>query len=98
MLARIPALGPRLVSLMSDRIRDNTRAQEQRQKLAALGKLSAGLAHELNNPAAAVRREAVRLNSLETARDASSAAAGALMLMTRARADIDAQLKPPQIR
>jgi signal transduction histidine kinase len=58
MLVRIPVLGKRLVAVMSDRIRETARSQEQRQKLAALGKLSAGLAHELNNPAAAVRRAA----------------------------------------
>lgn len=58
MLNRIPALGARLVGLISDRVRESTKQDLAREKLASLGKLSAGLAHELNNPAAAASRAA----------------------------------------
>jgi signal transduction histidine kinase len=58
MLRVAPPLGPRVVSIMTDRVRDTTRFTQQREKMMALGKLSAGLAHELNNPAAAARRNA----------------------------------------
>jgi len=61
MLRRMPVLGGRLVAVMTDRIRETMRVDQQREKLMALGKLSAGLAHELNNPASAVRNAAINL-------------------------------------
>ncbi|HMC62333.1 MAG TPA: cyclic nucleotide-binding domain-containing protein, partial [Candidatus Solibacter sp.] len=67
MLQRIPELGQRLVALMADRIRTVTRDEQHREKLAALGKISAGLAHELNNPAAAAARAAESLHESVTA-------------------------------
>jgi len=50
-----------LVALMTDRVREFTRSEQQQEKLLALGKLSAGLAHELNNPASVIVRSSTEL-------------------------------------
>jgi signal transduction histidine kinase len=56
LIQKMPELTQRLVGVMADRIREVTRVEQQRDRLAGLGKLSAGLAHELNNPASAAKR------------------------------------------
>jgi signal transduction histidine kinase len=72
LVQKMPELTKRLVGLMSDRIRETTRMEQQRDRLAGLGKLSAGLAHELNNPASAAKRATSQLREvLKRIRDAS---------------------------
>jgi signal transduction histidine kinase len=72
LMQKMPELTKRLVGVMSDRIREVTRIEQQRDRLAALGKLSAGLAHELNNPASAAKRATSHLRDiLKRIRDAS---------------------------
>ncbi|HXY14532.1 MAG TPA: ATP-binding protein [Terriglobales bacterium] len=69
---KMPELVKRLVGIMTDRVREATRLEQQRDRLASLGKLSAGLAHELNNPAAAAKRAAAQLrDALKRIKDAS---------------------------
>ncbi|MDB5145677.1 MAG: hypothetical protein JWQ66_4390 [Mucilaginibacter sp.] len=50
-----------LVHVMTNRVRSFTALQQQNEKMLALGKLSAGLTHELNNPASAIVRDSESL-------------------------------------
>jgi signal transduction histidine kinase len=89
LIQKMPDLTQRLVSLMSDRIREATRVEQQRDRLAGLGKLSAGLAHELNNPASAARRATSQLRTtLKRIKDASHAL-GARDLTAAQKAEIE---------
>jgi signal transduction histidine kinase len=72
LIQKMPELAKRLVGVMADRIREATRLEQQRDRLAGLGKLSAGLAHELNNPASAAKRAASQLrDTLHRVKEAS---------------------------
>ena len=51
-----PDLVQRLIGYMTERARSFATTQLQFEKVNALGKLAAGIAHELNNPAAAINR------------------------------------------
>ncbi len=52
----------RLIGYMTERARVFATAQMQHEKVSALGKLAAGIAHEMNNPAAAINRISEELN------------------------------------
>jgi signal transduction histidine kinase len=50
-----------MLRTVAGRLRGTEALLRQSEKMAELGKLAAGLAHELNNPAAAVRRSAAQM-------------------------------------
>jgi len=73
MLAHSSSAALSILQTVSSRLRQNEGLLRQNEKMAALGTLAAGLAHELNNPASAVRRSADQLRSalLEWSKSAS---------------------------
>jgi len=69
-----PVLTATLVHRMLDRAREFTSNELHDEKMVSLGRLSAGLAHELNNPAAAIERSAsLLLNRLDDVEQAGRA-------------------------
>ncbi len=74
MISECHAITSILVHTMVDRSRHFTSSGLQDEKMVSLGKLSAGLAHELNNPASAIERSAALLDkSLDEAEQATLA-------------------------
>jgi signal transduction histidine kinase len=62
-----PAVHQRVMSQVAPVMSRITGMEQQRERLTSLGTMAAGLAHELNNPAAAARRGAAQMEeALET--------------------------------
>ncbi len=75
-----PEITSILVHIMLDRARMFTSSDLHDEKMVSLGKLSAGLAHELNNPASAIERSAALLESRLDDSEQASRALGASRL------------------
>lgn len=67
-----------LVHTMLDRARAFTSSDLHDEKMLSLGKLSAGLAHELNNPASAIGRSDLRAGAMN--RVASAVGEGSIVV------------------
>lgn len=78
-IAREPGIVRSLVQTVAGRLAGLEAFVQQQERLASLGTLAAGLAHELNNPAAAARSTAARLGEALDEWDRASAALGALV-------------------
>jgi len=78
-----------LVHTMIDRARLFTSGDLQNEKMISLGKLSAGLAHELNNPASAIERSATMLEDRLEEAEAATRALGVARLSDAQLAAVD---------
>src|SRR5215204_4823786 len=80
LLSCSPSAPLTILHTLTSRLRNNESVLMQNEKMAALGTLAAGLAHELNNPAAAIRRSAAQLRAALAERERLSAQLASLAI------------------
>ena len=83
LLSTNPAAVLAVLHTVTARLRQNEALLHHREKMAALGTFSAGIAHELNNPAAAAQRSAAQLHDALASWQSLTLALGELALQPR---------------
>ncbi len=104
MLRTCGSVARQIFHTAANKVRNMEGYSVQREKLASLGTMAAGLAHELNNPAAAARRAVVHLqqttDKLQTFFCRLTRTLGhdqVQQLMAEAREILEHSVKPPEL-